>query len=361
MKNKFLVLFTLPLLTTLFACNGQNPSEDVIDNLAAVEKFKALLDKQDLSPFYDKTFNVVFRQNYSQFSTGFGEEEGVYKDFYSYQGSGIAGFGYSIDKDIYDEITSSGYYNTCDLMSQGKGHYELVQAATIHSYVFDNSEEDLTYTEERNHLTLSQQMMADFTLDDFQVANTMNFSSSEDSSMNVSQHFNGKIDKELLFENISTESLTKILGSVNLYDGPGTCEYLDGFYYSICQDLTSKSDKEISNFIKVNQIAMNETTKNVFGTDMDVIELSFVVGDDSIKETLGDHNIIPGTFSGTLDYDKETGEFVQYTYAIKFVEELIDEEAEDIHSASILFEANGYSNRDPYPEDGYIKPDPVIY
>ena len=62
MKNKFLVLFTLPLLTTLFACNGQNPSEDVIDNLAAVEKFKALLDKQDLSPFYDKTFKVVFRQ-----------------------------------------------------------------------------------------------------------------------------------------------------------------------------------------------------------------------------------------------------------------------------------------------------------
>ena len=73
-----------------------------------------------------------------------------------------------------------------------------------------------------------------------------------------------------------------------------------------------------------------------------------------------DHDIFPGSFKGTLYYDKEDGSFEQYLYEINY--EIHESDEEDcISSSSLIFKATGYSYHHTYDRTPYIEPDPVVY
>ena len=109
-----------------------HPSE-VIDNQNEVNEFKALLSKQDLSPFYERMFSSIFKQDYVSYTNSYGEEERNV-DFFRYLGNGAYGYYYSVTREEYEEIMAKENVNPFDFITKGPGNYTLIQSANINTF-----------------------------------------------------------------------------------------------------------------------------------------------------------------------------------------------------------------------------------
>lgn len=347
MNKKLLFLIAFPALLSLSSCGGEN-----IPNQGEVDKFKALLNKQDLSIFYDKYFVTNFNQDYSFFNYQ-RDDEDISKDFYNYAGGGTYGYYYSLTEQDYEKIVSQDHYNTIDFLSLGNGHSELAQFSETNTYQYDSTDFLASLNEHDRH-QLIQQVSTAFTPDTYQIYNMLYFTGENNTSLDTYQTFNGIINKDILFNSISTRALADIFAKVNLYGGPEMVQTLDDIYYQIVNDLLTKTDKEISDFIINNHIVMDyDEEENTIVT--------FEIDDDNVKAILDENDIIPGQFKGTLTYEKDTGKYINFDYSIHFVEDEPDENKTKINSASIDFTANGFSTHDKYEDDPYIDPDVTVY
>lgn len=310
-----------------------------------VTKFKELLHKQDISPFYTRVFSITYNQQYSFFSYE-SEDMSSVREFYNYSGSGIFGYGYSLDEQTYIDINQKENPNAFDYMSRGSyGHYELMQAA--HLATFNSSD---PYS--RDYATVYQSVASDFYDDRFQVVNDLSYISDNFPEKSFERSLNAVTTKEILFNSATTDTLNDIFNQTVLYDGPGMTQKIDAIYYVVLADLMNKNDEELAHFIANNNIEMNVGDVT--------IEVNFNLNDDNIKQLLEEVDIIPGVFAGTLIYDKETGEFNQFSYTI--YEANVSEDEDSINVSSVNFLAGGFSTHDDYdPSGSYIAPDPVTY
>lgn len=348
MKKKYLSLLLLPILA-LTACNN---AQENIPNREVVTSFKELLAKQDLSPFYVKSFSALVVQNYNVFSSTLNDDTNEV-DFFNYHGGCYFGYQYEVSKEQYEEITSRDSYNAFDFMVTGYGDYGLLQTASVNSYDYSYSDETLETTTVRRDAEFTQLLTSRFTNDDFQVDSRFTYTDRLDESASCDKKFNGLVEKSLLTDTISTDSLTEIFARTNLFDGPRAAQVMDGVYYSICNSLVGQSDKVISDFIINNKITMLE--------EDDVIKVSFHIEDENIRNTLSEIDIMPGIIDGTLFYDKESGEFQEFEYEINYMDDHSDESLGSVSSALLRFEVSGYSRHRITEADPYITPNPVIY
>ena len=335
-------LLLIPLVVGLISC-GKSSSN--IPNQRAVNEFKELLSKQDLSPYYSKTMRVLYTQEYDVLEVSRDEEERM-TNYFNYNGSGIFGSYYDLTSEQYDSIADEkGNIDTFDAISEGKAYYGIFQSVRTTSFSRENSHEAVV-----NTLDIFQQMAAKSTDQDFWLYNSLDVSDTGIFNAEYTQRFNSCINKELLFSSISTRTFREILSKVNIFDAPGNIEHLDKLYFSTCRDLVSKSDKEISKFILENQITIKEEEN---------IEVSFVFSTDDIAEEEEDY-IFPGAIKGTLYYDKNTYEFVGFTYDNSFKVETYDEDTGSVKLVNTDFYAEGTSERG-LPHDPWEPIDPVVY
>ena len=349
MKKIIFMFLILTNLLTLASCNNKENLH--IDNQKEVDEFKTLLDKQDLSPFYERMFSAMFKQDYVSYMNSYGDEEDKGIDFYRYSGTGTYGYYYSVTQEEYEDIMEKENVNPFDFISRGPGNYSLLQSAHINTFSSElvdglekNQTQDFNFIQNLNSL---------FDDNDLQVYNDLKLYDEYVNEPYLEKKFNGKVNKEALLEVVSTSWLTDTIQRICAFDGQECTEFLDGLYYDICRDLLTKNDKEISDFIKNNNIVISEGEE--------YLELSFDLNDEDIKEIMIDNDIFPGTFNGTLYYDKEDGSFERYLYEINTVNNTFDEEELYISSTKLKFEATGYSYHNTYEKVPYINPDPVVY
>ena len=359
MKKKLLFLSAIIAALSLNGCNKNNPSDnpfdepvvDPIDNQEEVDSLKALLNKQDLSPFYEKMFNANFLQDYSVYTNSVDEDEETV-EFFRYEGLGMYGYYYSVSEDKYNEIMSKKDANPFDFISSSEnGCFDLMQSADFNSFQFEN--DDDTKTSDISDFTYYQRLITLFDEENLQVYNSFSFEDHIDETKDSTDHFNGLVSKELLFNSISTEMLSKTIERVTLFDGQRSTEFLDSVYYDVCNDLLTKNDKELSQFIKTNHIALSEGEE--------YLEVSFKIEDESIMQTLADNEIFPGTIEGTLYYDKENSSFQKYTYQINFMDSVINNENRCVKSTVLKFTVEGFSLHGTFGGVPYIEPNPVVY
>lgn len=343
MKKKISLFLFLPLTLALPACN-QGPA-----NQEAVNELKTLLSKQDLSPVYTKMFVANFSQNYDVFAKQ-QDQDAQQTRFYSYLGGGAFGCLYEVSEAAYKEASAQDNYDFFDFLSRGQGSYGLVQSAKVISYHYDSEKQDNGGQTTQN-LSYLQQLQAKFAQNDVQVCNV--FTLNQGSGNSPSQHFNGVVNKQALFNSISTRALSDIFARTNLYDGQRSCEVLDRIYFDVVKGLTKKTDVELGDFITKNNIVIDNSGENTL--------VRFKVEEESLRLTLTDHDIIPGILEGALTYEKGSGKFSAFEYKIVHVVSESDATTGNISSASMEFKVNGYSWNKKYGEDLYIDPNPTVY
>ena len=326
----------------------ESSSEEIIVNQKDVDNLKALLARQDLSPFNEKAFMAEFRQNFSVYTNLIGDD-GKYIEFINYNGLGNVGYYYDVDVETYKQLIEDKNTNTFDIMCQGYGYYGLVQYATTNSFLNDEFEEK----EDRERSTYIQQVQAQFDETNLQIQNYYIFSDYFDDDNNDYRIFNGTIGKDILFGAYTTEVLSNVFSRINIYDGPGYCETIDSFYYQICFSLLESSDKEISEFIINNNLQYAESDK--------YSELSFELQEEKYIEQLDESDIIPGAVKGTLYLNKETKELDSFEYTIVHIEESFDQSSNYVHTASMEFKANGYSHHGKHEGEPSMEEDPTVF
>lgn len=336
-------ILLLPLIVGLAACNNTS-----ITNQKEVDQLKELLNKQDLSDFTSKSFGTMFTQQYDALDVyNDTEAEEKSSSYFSYIGQGFLDSYYMLTKEQYDEIVDEkGDINIFDAIAVGQGGYRITQSAKTTSFFREGGESSVI-----KNLDISQQMTLKTTAEDVLVYNVLDVADNQIYDYASRQKLNASIDKELLFESISTRSFREIFSRVNLFDSPKNIECLDRLYFSICRDLTTKSNKDISKFIKDNQISIKEVENN--------LNLSFVFQQNDIDEDYID-NIFPGAIIGTLTFDKVTGSFNEFNYEIKYVNESYDEENGNLRTANMIFTCAGISARDPMG-DMWTPDNPTVY
>lgn len=349
MKKIISMLFLLTCLFILASCN--NTESVKIDNQEAVDEFKALLNKQDVSPFYEKMFSAIFRQDYVSYTNSYEDEEERNVDFFRYFGSGAYGYFYDVTQEVYNEIIATENVNPFDFIARGFGNYSLLQSANVNVF----SSEMIDGYEERStrDFEYSQRLDSQFDDTNFQLYNSFTMKDNNSDNPSVSTKFNGIVNKDSLLEVVSTSWLTDTFRKICAFDGQKNTEFIDGLYYDVCRNLLNKNDKEISDFLKNNKIVINDGEEYT--------ELSFEINDEEIMQNLIDNDIFPGSFNGTLYYDKESGSFERYYYQINYIANEIDEESTCTTSSILRFEADGYSYHHTIEKIPYIEPNPVEY
>ena len=345
MLKKILLLFlSFPLIFSFASC--KNSSSNI--NHKKVSELKDLLAKQDLFDFTKKSIGTMYTQKYDVLDVYNDEDvEESNSSYFNYISLGFLDSYYEITDEQFDEIKDeNGNINTFDAISIGKGGYRITQSAKTSSFSRDNGESSIIKS-----LDISQQMTLKVTEDDVIVYNILDVTDNQVFDYASRQNFNGTINKELLFDSVSTRSFREIFSQVNLFDTPGNIEYIDKLYYSICKDLKNKNDKEINKFINDNQISIEEVENK--------IELNFVYEERNIDDIYLD-NIFPGTIKGSLFYDKETGSFDEFNYEIKYVQEVYDEQSGSLKTANMIFTCSGKSARNPQG-DMWTPDNPTIY
>lgn len=339
---KKLVLLLVPFVIGLASCQKSVP------NIEAVSELKALLDKQDLSEFHSKALGTMFTQEYDVLDAYKGEEEDEkVTNYFNYIGLGFLDLYYDLTAEEYNSIVDeSGNVNVFDAIKVGEGGYRITQLAKTSSFIREGGEDSTS-----QNLDINQQMTLKTTDKDVSVYNILDVTEGDAFDYASRQKFNGTIDKELLFSSVSTRSFRDIFSNVHLFDAPTNIEYLDRLYFSTCRELKNMSEQEISDFITKNSISMKEVDNN--------IELSFVFVSEEIDEEYED-TIFPGDIKGTLQYDKSTGEFIEFNYTIKYLNETYDENTGSVNTANMVFECSGKTARSPMG-DMWLPDDPVVY
>ena len=330
------------------SCNNSEDGE--IDNQKEVDEFKAILNKQDTSPFYERKFTSMFRQDYVSYTNSYDDEEERGIDFFRYLGTGAYGYFYSVTQDEYEEIIEKESVNPFDFITKGFGNYSLIQSAKVNAF----SSEIVDGIDKRTSrdFSYSQRLDSQFDDTDFQLYNSFEINDKSSDNPSESTEFNGIVNKESLLEVVSTSWLTDTVQRVCAFDGQKNTEFIDDLYYVVCRNLLNKTDKEYSDFIKNNNIVISDGEEYT--------ELSFELNDEEIIQNLIDNDIFPGSFKGTLYYDKESSSFEKYSYEINYVNNELEEGA-CISSTILKFEAEGTSYHHTIDEIPYIEPNPVIY
>jgi hypothetical protein len=336
-------LFLIPLLFGLAACGGSS-----LSNQEEVNRFKELLNKQDLSEFTSKSLATMFIQEYDVLDVSRDmEEEESSSNYFNYVGLGFLDSSYELTKEEYDGIVDeNGQVNTFDAIARGEGGYRITQTAKTASFYRDGGMGSTT-----ENLDIAQQMTLKTSEEDVVVFNVLAVTDQQAYDTSTSQRFHGQINKDLLFGSVSTRSFREIFSAVNLFDAPGNVESLDRFYYSLCRELTTKSDQEISEFLLRNQIALTEAE--------DALELRFVFQGDDMGEDYVD-SVFPGTIEGTLFFDKATGFFDEFEYEIKHMSEIYDETTGSLKTSNMNFTCAGKSSHSPLG-DMWTPDNPTVY
>ena len=348
MKKKLLFLSAIAAITSLTGCNKENH----INNQAEVDALKALLNKQDLSPFYEKSFSAMYNQSYSVYSNNI-REDGEDIQFFRYNGTGMYGYYYSVTQEQYEKITSQDEVNPFDFMVQGTSAYDIRQSLDVDSYSFESDEQYSEPRENRQTFEYWQSLTALFSNGNFQVDTKVTIDDKLDNNHDEMLDFNGIIANETLLETVTTSALNELFLQMEMFDGQRNTEFLDNLYYQTCEELLNKTDREISDFININHIEIKEGEANT--------EVSFKIEDESIRNILSENDVFPGIIEGTLTYDKETGEYKSYSYNINYMNNEISEDGSSIHNASMKFSCEGYSTHKKYEGSIYVRPDPVEY
>ena len=345
----------IPLIIGLVSCNNNGSSPEtqdtsIIPNITEVNELKTLLDKQDLSPFHKKSLGTMFTQEYEVLDV-FRDEEERSSNYFDYVGLGFLDLYYDLSNEEYDSIVDeNGDINVFDAIKEGEGGYRITQSVDMSSF----TRNDTTYPINQN-LNISQQMTLKTTDEDVYVYNILDVTDKDTFDYASRQNFNGTISKELLFNSVSTRSFRDIFSSVTLFDAPSNIEYLDRLYFLTCRELKLMNDQEISDFIINHNIVMEEVENN--------IELSFVFTNEDIDEEYQEV-IFPGDIHGTLKYNKNSGEFVEYNYKITCLTNNYDEVSGGIQTANMVFECSGKTAREPmgdmHIQDGSTEYDDVV-
>ena len=345
MKNRFLLL--IPLVLGLASCGGSK-----IPNQDTVNKVKEILNKQDLSEFYTKSLRAMYSQEYNvldiynDYSDIENYQDEKATSYFNYLGSGFLGMYHDLTVDEYNSIVDeNGNIDTFDAIAQGKGYYGTLNTMRTMSFNRQGSAEAKIY-----NLDISQSTTVKSSDQDVWVDNTLYVSDSGIFHYEDRQNLNASISKQLLFGSVSTRTFREIFYKTNLFDVPGNVEHLDKLYYSICRDLVSKSDKEISDFVLANQISIQEG---------DNIEVNFVYSNEDVDEEEMDY-IFPGVIKGTLTFDKSTYKFTYFSYEIAYKLESYNEDSGSIKLINLSFTCEGESSHD-LPHDSWEPIDPVVY
>lgn len=311
-----------------------------------VEKVKELLSRQDLSEFYTKAIIGSYIQEYDVFEVNYDEDSKV-SSYFNYDGRGMFGFYYDLKEDQYGSIVDEkGNIEIFDAIAKGLGYYGLLQVIRTMSFNrVDGAKADI------NNLDIFQQMTLKTTDDEVWVGNTLYASNDGVFHYDTRQELQASINKELLFSSISTRTFRETFSKVDLFNTPANMEHLDRLYYSICRDLVTENDEEISNFVVENQISIEE--------DEDNIKVNFVFLNEDIDEEEADF-IFPGEIKGTLFYDKETYEFTNFSYEMVYKIETFNEETGSIRVINTKFTCSGDSSR-VWPHEAWQPTDPIVY
>lgn len=362
MKNKYFLCLLLPFLI-LTSCN---PNKETTRDTTAtntettttsyhpeeVKILKELLDKQNFSSFYERAFTAQFKQDFNVFHSDKNEGTNAV-DFLSYHAASAFGYQYAVTPEKYEEITSNGSYNAFDLMSGGKGDYGLLQSAQVRNYSCEYDEDEETLSEMETHSRFLQLINTKFTQDNFQVDSEFSYTDYIDNSNSSHILFNGLIEKEELLSNVSTDALSALFSSINLYDGPRIVQVIDMLYFNIVASLKEQDDAKIGAFIQENQVTMEENE--------DVISVTFHLDNEEMRTLFSDNEVFPGIVDGTLSYDKESGEFQHFKYTINYSEERGAQNQDSVSAALYTFDVEGDSDDKMIHQDPYIRPDPVVY
>ena len=338
----------LPILLCSFALPSCGPK---IGNAEEVERLKALLAKQDLSPIYDKMFFGTFTQNYEAYSLTHGEGIETETQFYSYRGGGMFGCYYEVNEQAWQEVEELESHDCFDYLARGLGSYGMLQTAAMVSYHYGLSDEGKV--ESLQSLDFLQRLETVFGESSVQIYNSLSYKEALDGAYDHGQQFNGIIDKGALFDAITPRALSEIFTRTNLYDGQRSCEALDRIYFDVLKSLGAKSDQELSSFIAENDIRIEEQGDSSL--------VRFKVGEQQLRARLEENDIVPGAFEGTLTYEKESGKFSAFDYKIVHLVHEANDVNGDIRTLSMEFKANGYSWNQKFEEDLYIQPNPTVY
>jgi len=348
MKKFPLIFLSLTFAIVLASCKTNSSIDQ-----EKVDQLKELLSKQDLSDFTSKSFACMFTQEYDVLDVynDSDDEEEKNSSYYNYTSLGFLDSYYVLSDEQYAELKDeNGDINIFDAIAIGEGGYRITQSAKTATFSRDFGGKALT-----NNLDISQQMTLKTTNEDVIVYNILDVTNNQTFDYESRQSFNGSINKELLFESVSTRSFREIFSQVNLFDSPGNALYLDKLYFSICKDLMVKNDEEINDFINENQISIEEVDDN--------LELSFLYQENNLEDEYID-NIFPGTIKGVLTYNKTTGSFDEFSYEIKYIDEKYDEESGSLKTANMIFNCSGKTSRDKmgdmWTPDDSTKYDDVI-
>lgn len=367
-KMKKSILLLIPLVLTLAGCGDSNQSSSIseiestttpsstIPNQEEVNEVKALLDKQDLSPFYSRYIKGSYIQEYDVLDIDNdydllevdAEDEGKVSSYFNYAGRGLFGSYYDLTADEYNSIVDeNGNIDTFDAIAIGKGYWGITQLMRTMSFSREDGLEAKI-----NNLDIQQSTYLKSTDEDVWVDNTLFVSDDGVFHYETRQELSASINKELLFSSISTRTFREIFSKVNLFDAPGNVEHLDKLFFSTCRGLISKSDKEISDFIIENQVSIQEDEEGN-------IKLNFVFINEDIEEDEADY-IFPGTVKGTLIFDKDTYQFSSFSYNMSYKLEVYDEDTGSIRLVNMKFSCIGESAHE-VPEDSWAPTNPTVY
>ena len=348
-KMKRSILLFIPLMLGLTSCGSS------ISNQETVNKVKDILLKQDLSEFYSKAIQGMFTQEYDvldinndhDFESFNDDEDPKTSSYFNYGGYGMFGFYYDLSEDQYNSIVDeNGNVDTFDAIATGTGSYGISQLLRTMSFNREGSTEATVH-----NLDISQTLMLKTTNKDVWVYNSLDVTDIGIFDGDSTQRFNSSIDKELLFGSVSARVFREIFSKVDLFDTTRNIEHLDKLYYSICRELVSKSDKEISDFLLANQVSIEEAEGDV--------KLSFVFSNEDIKEEEMDY-VFPGAIKGTLSFDKETYQFSGFNYGMAYRMEVYDEETGSVKLVNTKFTCQGESSHS-LPDDPWEPVDPTVY
>ena len=350
---KFKALFLIPLIMGLSSCsNGVDiPNQDLVD------KIKAILNKQDLSEFHLKSMGTMYTQDYdvldiSQDSINVDitdEYQERVHNYFNYSGVGFLDFYYVLDDNQYKSIVDNKRnVNVFDALSKGEGGYRIKQIIRTSSFTRDGFVEAKI-----NNLDVNQDVAIKTSDDAKDLLVYNNLIATDDGVFHYDerQYFNASINKELLFGSVSTRSFREIFSKVDLFDAPSNIQHLDNLYYSICRDLLTKNDKEISDFIINNKITIT--------IEEDYLKVNFVYPNEITDEEELDY-IYPGEITGSLKFDKETYEYKEFTYEMHNLMEVYNEENGSLKVVKMVFTCSGISARDAMGTIWTDK-DPTIY
>ena len=351
LKMRRSALLLIPLMVSLISCGKSSK----IPNQEEVNAVKEILNKQDLSKFYTKTLQGMYTQEYDvldinndyDFENFNDDEEHKTSSYFNYGGYGMFGYYYDLSEEQYNSIVDEkGNVDTFDAIATGTGSYGITQLSRTMSFNREGSFEATVH-----NLDIFQSLTLKTTKQDVWVYNSLDVTDHGSFDGDLTQTFNSSINKELLFSSISTRVFRELFSKIDLFDTTGNIEHLDKLYFSICRDLVTKSDKEISDFLLANQVSIQEEEDN--------IKLSFVFSADDIEEEEEDY-IFPGAIKGSLSFEKETYKFSDFNYEIIYRVETYDEETGSVKLVNTKFTCQGVSTHE-LPEDPWEPIDPVVY